>query len=120
MPLAPLDNEITGRNGIRRCPADTFAGVFPIDAAFRKRQPAGAHTAILATDSLGSDVAGFHGNCPVKGRLNPQLMGVFNHLPAGRINGSRHRIGQFLGFGLLGYFYFCHIVLLNVRVLSNH
>jgi hypothetical protein len=79
-----------------------------------ERETTGSHAAVLTANPLGADIAGFHHNGPIKGRLDSQLMGALNHLPACRINGRGIGISQFLCCDIFSQFVFRHFVLLKL------
>jgi hypothetical protein len=112
-------DKISGRNRIRGCPANTFAGILPFDAAFRKGQPAGAHAAVFAANPLGADIAWFYRHRPIKGRFDAEFVCTLNHLLTGWIDSDRHWISQFLSLDLLVSFFDCHCLLLNLGVFEG-
>ena len=101
--------KVSSSNGIGGGTAQTFAGVFPLDAALGQGQAAGAHGAVFTADTLNADGAGFHLFGAVKNSVNTQLLGALDHLLSGGINGRANRVRQLGGFvRRFGFGFVCH------------
>ena len=72
--------KVTGTDGVGGGSAESFTGVFTFNSVFGERKAAWAHGAVLTTDSLQSDGAGFHGNSPVKYGIDLQFLSATEHL----------------------------------------